>query len=231
MTSAPDVKNTDQSENPTRGFLVDGDAAIEIVAQQLGSFVVKATPTHVESLDPGRRRILYGLEVTFTDGEVVFDDATEQLERNHDLTEIIGLVVPHLKDKAAPVPNGKAYLVGSRWHVDRLEQVVFKEVEDRDPHLVLDLRATAHDQTVIKFNIDDPCLGVGFGFGFAHHPVQTTASARGPARDVVARLEIKHRTVARTVVGHLWFTNIRNTTDDGVGFDLDVPATVEDQRD
>jgi hypothetical protein len=142
LRSAFDVQHADEREEPTGRGKIDLNFTIKSFHQQLGCFIVHTAPRHIDGFDFGGTRLANGLIVTVANGEIVFHHPAEaaQAEDEHFMWRIIGAA--NVEDEAA-VGDADAQMI---WpgiaiaHItQRLEEVVFDQIEDRDAPLLLDI--------------------------------------------------------------------------------------------
>src|SRR6202040_1787105 len=148
------MKHGDQGEQPPRGIEIEGDLVLEPLHQQLGAFVVKAAPAHVDRLDLARRRGADRLVIALANQEIVFDEATERRQRQmmgHHRPVVLGA---DIEDE--PVAEDlKLEAVGSAVMPFRGERVFLHQIVDRDGALVFDVAVAGADTVLVEQDLDE----------------------------------------------------------------------------
>src|SRR5262249_56411118 len=155
--SALPMQGADQGEQASGGGDVDENLALEPLHEEPASFVMQATPSHIDRLDAGGRLALDRLVVALAHQEVVLHQAAEGREREHHMHDWVPLLVADGEHQAI-VGEQQMQRVRAAVMVLEREGVALEQIEDGDLALMLDVYRVAPDRSGIERHLDEPRL-------------------------------------------------------------------------
>src|SRR6266567_545375 len=132
------IKRRYQREDAPRRVEIHLDLAVEAVAQEVRAVVVQPAPSHVDGLDPCRRRLANGGVIGLAELMVVLQHAAKRREREEYAPVFALIMQPHIQDQTV-IRGGENEMIGPARRTFRLEMILFQDVVDGDVFFLLDL--------------------------------------------------------------------------------------------
>src|SRR5690606_32653558 len=148
------MQNADQREKAPGRVKIHVDLAGQAILQGLRALIMEASPAHIDCLDLRGRRRLDRVIIAFADQEIVLDDLAEGREREQHLAMRLAIFEADVENETIFF-DGQVKDIRPALAAYGCEVVFFQQVENGDLALMLDIRAAAHDGTLIKNEIDN----------------------------------------------------------------------------
>ncbi len=150
------MKGAEQRKQAPGGRFVHADLPVEPLHDKGAAFGVQGAPRHVDGLDLGWRRGLYGLEIALADQEIIFDDFPEGVERKKKGCARIICVPRRDREGEAVLNDRDCEMVRAGRSGHKLERVLFEKIVNRNLALVVDFRRVAPNRPLVEVDLDQP---------------------------------------------------------------------------